>query len=78
MGIIQSFFAAGSWCGNTIFAGIKKGERIFHHNFESLLRRRQRAKDENDGGREVLDYSPQIGGASPRLPIRIATMTTRG
>ena len=39
------------------------GREDFHRNFESLWRRRQQSREENDGGREVLDYSWH-----PKLP----------
>src|ERR1022692_3085703 len=38
------------------------GREDFHRDFDSLWRRRLRAKEENDGGRDALDYSwpPQL------------------
>jgi hypothetical protein len=39
------------------------GREDFHRDFESLWRRRMRTKEENDGGRDALDYSWH-----PKLP----------
>lgn len=39
------------------------GREDFHRNFESLCRRRQGTREENDGGREALEYSWH-----PKLP----------
>ena len=48
------------------------GREEFHRNFESLWRRHQRTREENDGGREVLDFSwhPKLPAAPKDFPQR--------